>query len=225
MPDYSLGKIYMVYPKVEDPDEGDVYYGSTTNTLSRRMTEHRNKTQCKILFDKYGNKNCFIELVEEYPCETREQLNKKEGEYIRANKCINKLVPGRTRKEWRTDNYDKLSERDKQRYIDNRDKILEKQKKYRTENPDKILQYQKEYRTENADIIKEYRKQYYIENIDRIKQYTIDNLDKISERKKQKARCPHCNKEMCKDGIKTHIKLGRCRSLRQSVHTIAPELD
>ena len=130
MPDYKLGKIYMIYPKVEDADEGDVYYGATTVTLARRMSEHRSKNNCssKLLFDKYGVENCFIELVEEYPCETREHLNKKEGEYIRANKCVNKEVAGRTRKEWLYDNSDKVKEYKKQHYVKNRDKISEKKK-------------------------------------------------------------------------------------------------
>jgi hypothetical protein len=167
MPDYKLGKIYMVYPKVDNADEGDVYYGSTTVTLARRMSKHRSKTQCKILFDKYGVENCFIELVEEYPCETKEQLNRKEGEYIRANKCVNKEVAGRTRKEWIEDNIDKFKE------------------------------YNKQYRTEN--------------------------VDKIKEQMKQKTNCPHCNKEITKYYLPTHIKSGHCHILRSSIHTTAPE--
>jgi adenylate kinase family enzyme len=144
MPDYSLGKIYMVYPKVDNADEGDVYYGSTTNTLSRRMSEHRNSKRCKILFDKYGVENCFIELVEEYPCETKEQLNKKEGEYIRSYKCINKRIAGRTKKEWFRDNRDNLSEKHKDYYAENRDKILEQQKQYKNDNLDKISERHKQ---------------------------------------------------------------------------------
>ena len=208
MPDYSSGKIYMVYPKVEDPDEGDVYYGSTTDTLARRMTQHRHQTQCKILFDKYGIKNCFIELVEAYPCETREQLNKKEGEYIRANKCINKRIAGRTREEW-------LGK--------NKDKLLEYQKEYKIDNIDKYLEYQKEYRTVNRDKLKELYIKTKDKRLEYQKHYRNENKDKITERKKQKANCPHCNKEITKAYMKTHIKLGRCRSLPQSVHTTDPE--
>ena len=197
MPDYKLGKIYMVYPKVDNADEGDVYYGSTTVTLARRMAKHRTTKKCssKLLFDKYGIENCFIELVEEYPCEIREQLNKKEGEYIRANKCVNKEVAGRTRKEWLCDNSDKMKEYKKQYYIENIDKL----KQYYIENCEKRKEHQKQYRTQNND--------------------------KIKEQQKQKANCPHCNKEITKAYMKTHIKLGRCRSLPQSVHTTDPELD
>ena len=182
MPDYSSGKIYMVYPKVEDPDEGDVYYGSTVDTLARRMNGHRSKNKCssKILFDKYGVENCFIELVEEYPCETREQLNKKEGEYIRANKCINKRIAGRTIKEY---------------YVEHHDKMKEYHKEYRIDNKDKYKEYSKQYKIDNRDNILEYHKQYY----DKTK-------DKISEQNKQKASCPICNKELTKINMTRHIK-------------------
>ena len=227
MPDYSLGKIYMVYPKVEDPDEGDVYYGSTTETLSRRMSKHRAQSCCKILFDKYGVENCFIELVEEYPCETREQLHKKEGEYIRNHKCINKRIAGRTHKQYYTENKDKIVEYHKEYYTENKDKIKESHKQYRTDNPDKIKEYKKQYRTENKDKILEGKKQYRTDNPDKIKeyqkQYYIENIDKIKELNKQKSNCPICNKEITKINMARHIKSGYCRSLRQSVRITDPE--
>jgi len=197
MPDYSLGKIYMIYPKVDNADDGDVYYGSTVDTLSRRMSSHRTVKKCnsKLLFDKYGLENCFIELVEEYPCETKQQLNRKEGEYIRNHKCVNKNIAGRTHKEWYDDNSDKKKEYNKQRNIDNRDKIKELNKQNYVKNRNKILEYQKEYRTDNPDKIKEFKKQYYIENI-----------DKIKELNKQKSNCPICNKELTKINMTRHIK-------------------
>tara|TARA_R110000823_G_scaffold247928_1_gene371625 strand:+ start:27 stop:677 length:651 start_codon:yes stop_codon:yes gene_type:complete len=214
MPDYKLGKIYMVYPKVDNADEGDVYYGSTTVTLARRMTHHRTVKKCssKLLFDKYGVENCFIELVEKYPCDTKDELTKKEGEYIRANKCVNKAIPGRTKKEY---------------YDDNSNKILEKMKQYYIENVDKRLEYRNQYYDKNSDKILEKMKQYYIENRDKIKErdkkYYVKNVDKITERKKQKSNCPHCDIEMNKSNISRHIKSGYCRNLPQSIHTTDPE--
>jgi hypothetical protein len=32
------------------------------------------------------------------------ELERREGEHIRNNNCINKMVSGRTQKEWREDN-------------------------------------------------------------------------------------------------------------------------
>jgi hypothetical protein len=42
----------------------------------------------KILFEKYDDVR--IELIEEYPCKNKMQLNKREGYYIRNNDCVNK---------------------------------------------------------------------------------------------------------------------------------------
>jgi hypothetical protein len=49
------------------------------------------------LFENYNDVR--IELIEEYPCDNKIQLNKKEGEHIRNNTCLNRCIPGRTKKE------------------------------------------------------------------------------------------------------------------------------
>jgi adenylate kinase family enzyme len=93
------------------------------------MNGHRKKhSKCKskILFEKYGVENCMIELVEEYPCENVEQLNRREGEIMRANKCVNRRIEGRTK-----------------------DKIKEYQKEYREKNKEYQKDYQKIYREAN----------------------------------------------------------------------------
>ena len=44
--DYKNGKIYMIEPTCEY-DEGDVYYGHTTSTLVKRLSQHKTKSNCK----------------------------------------------------------------------------------------------------------------------------------------------------------------------------------
>tara|TARA_R110000803_G_scaffold187408_1_gene249799 strand:+ start:40 stop:615 length:576 start_codon:yes stop_codon:yes gene_type:complete len=183
MPDYSKGKIYMVYPNC-DYDEGDIYYGSTIQTLAQRMTKHRCQNMIKPLADKYGLANLKIELVCEYKCETKEQLDREEGKYIRENKCINKNIAGRNRKEWREANKDKIceyyennKEKIKEYYENNKDKICENKKEYYEKNKEKS----KEYRETNKEKIKEYRD----ENKDKNKEWREANKDKIREYKKQ----------------------------------------
>jgi hypothetical protein len=160
MPDYQKGKIY----KLWSPSKNLVYYGSTVQTISQRLADHLKK------FKNYNNGNndyttsflvldCDdykIELIEEYPCNNKQQLFRKEGEYIKANDCVNNIVAGRTRKEYRIDNVDNIKKIGKQYYIDNADKMKEQKKQYRIENIDKI----KQYKIDNADKIKEYKKQY-----------------------------------------------------------------
>lgn len=114
--DYKNGKIYMIYPCVEGADEGDIYIGSTTTLLAKRMAGHRNSfkfhispcTSSSILFDKYGVENCKIELVIDFPCDSKRELNREEGRRIREQKCVNKLIPGRTRKEYVEDNKERI---------------------------------------------------------------------------------------------------------------------
>ncbi len=83
------------------------YFGSTTKErLCQRMVDHRTKyncwrngktNKCTVFdnFDNYGIENCRIVLVETYPCNNRDELTAKEGEYIVATQCLNKRIEGR----------------------------------------------------------------------------------------------------------------------------------
>lgn len=85
MPNYSEGKIYKL-----TCETGKVYVGSTIRSLKRRygnhITEKNNCTTKDFINPK-------IELIETYPCETKEQLLWKEREYIENTECINKVMP------------------------------------------------------------------------------------------------------------------------------------
>jgi hypothetical protein len=151
MPNYSNGKIYKLV--CDDPDL--IYYGSTTIKLSQRMAHHRcDKNACvsKKLFD-VGNVK--IILVENYPCNSKEELNKKERDYIDNNNCINKCKPIRYENE--TKQYIK-------EYVkNNKVKITDYQKKYYEDNKETIKNTSRE--REQRQDVKEYRKQYYKEKI------------------------------------------------------------
>jgi len=133
---YNNGKVY----KIESHLGDKVYYGSTTKKLlSQRMTKHRGdykgwlKGKCHLvtsyyLFEEYGLENCKIILVESCPCETKDELKARESYYIRNFDCVNKYIPGRTNKEYRTDNKSKKAEHDRQYYEDNKSKISEQRK-------------------------------------------------------------------------------------------------
>ena len=115
---YLKGKIY----KVVDIGYNKCYVGSTCAELSHRMSGHINKYKGFIngkeqkgkvrvydLFNEYGVENCKIELIEYYPCDTLQELERREGEHIKNNKSINKIVAGRVRKEYYHDIKDKQS--------------------------------------------------------------------------------------------------------------------
>ena len=90
MPDYSKAKIYKILNDVDD----DVYVGSTCQPLSVRMAGHRcySGTSPLKLYHKMrdiGVHHFYIELIEETPCENKEQLRAREGEYIRKYGTLN----------------------------------------------------------------------------------------------------------------------------------------
>jgi len=129
MPDYQNGKIYKI---INDDLPNLIYYGSTTQKrLSRRMATHRcqaikpNPTKSKILFESGTPK---IILVELFPCNSKEELYKRERYYIENNECVNYKLPGRTQKEYYEDV--KNTERYKNRISKNKKDNIELQKKW-----------------------------------------------------------------------------------------------
>ena len=131
MPDYQEGKLYKKYNTITD----DIYIGSTTQKLCERMRQHRNDQNSKKrghfsiyqAFREHGVNNFYIELVEKHPCNDRDELRKKEGEYIRKLKpSFNKRIEGRTDKEYYIDNKDALKQKSKEYAAQNREKVLKK---------------------------------------------------------------------------------------------------
>ena len=145
MPDYQKGKIY----KLWSPMGNEIYIGSTCDELYKRKNKHKTSMDCssKILFEKYNDVR--IELIEYFPCNNKQELNKKEGEYIRNNICVNRYIAGRTHKEY-----------DKEYYENNQEKIKEKKKEYYEDNKESIKEHYKEYYEKNKESIKEYKKEY-----------------------------------------------------------------
>lgn len=129
------------------------YIGSTTQTLSRRLSEHirdykkyLNNTKyissCEIL--KYSD--YYIELLLAYPCNNKDELRRKEGELIRQYKSdlVNIFIAGRTIKEYIQDNKTDIAEKCKQYYEDNSVHIKERVQQYRLDNKVLIAEYSKQ---------------------------------------------------------------------------------
>jgi hypothetical protein len=138
MPDYQKGKIY----KLWSPQGDEIYIGSTINPLAKRLNHHKSTLTCrsKYLFENYDDVR--IELIEEYPCNNKMQLNRKEGEHIRENECLNGRIAGRTKKEYGKE------------YRENNKEDI---KEYRETNKEHNKEYIKEYRETNKEKINEKR--------------------------------------------------------------------
>lgn len=196
---YEDGKIYRLICI-----DGRYYYGSTTQKLNLRFNAHKQSgktspdTQVYKYINMIGWKNVEIELVEDFPCETKQELNAREDFYIKAAKddelCLNfnRAYVSKAEKK----------ENMKQYYEEHKEEIIESHKIYNKENKDKVDEYQANYRKENAEKRREYTRQYteehheevkaakrehYQKNKERLlaenKQYVAENREKVSARK------------------------------------------
>lgn len=103
MSDYSRGQIYVL----KSNQTNDIYVGSTIQGLDVRLNKH------KFDYKRYINGNyhyvssfciarfddCYIELIEDYPCNSRQELLRREGEIMNNMICVNRKVEGRNREE------------------------------------------------------------------------------------------------------------------------------
>jgi len=127
MPNYQNSKIYII----RSNSTQTVYVGSTVRKLSERMSCHRTRYKGKrdtssSELIKHGD--AYIELIEAYPCNSKEELLRREGEVMRATEnTVNKNVAGRTKKQWREENKIEI----KQYRVDHKAEIDVQQKQYK----------------------------------------------------------------------------------------------
>ena len=152
---FKRGKIYTIRSHKTDL----VYVGSTCQKLlSSRMSGHRSgfkrykegRGDYRASFDIFEvDRDCYIELYERYPCNGKMELEKREGEVIRQLDCVNKVVAGRTHKEWVRDNIDKVR-RHRKKWSDNNKEHI---KQYTNAHKKEKREYDKEYRKNNKEKI------------------------------------------------------------------------
>jgi hypothetical protein len=131
---YEKSKIYTIRCR---NDESKIYVGSTTQPLKKRFQDHKAKAlgyPNRWYKDIEDWNDWYIELYEEFPCQNKDQLLKREGEITRLIGTLNKNVAGRTTKEWMIEtNYD-TAQKNKERYEKDKEKLKEEAKEYRLKN-------------------------------------------------------------------------------------------
>ena len=186
---YKRGKIYTIRCRYDD---NLIYVGSTIDKLAKRFSGHSRDKKCSLYKYVEGNwTDWYIELYEDYPCDNKEQLHKREGEVIREIATINNRIAGRSKRE---------------RYKDNRDEILEYQKQYRQDNRDDIAEKKKQYHQDNRDKHLEQYKQHYQDNRDK----RLDKAKKYREDNSYKIKCDLCCAEIKKINLNRHQKTAKC---------------
>ena len=184
---YKNGKIY----KIIDNTNNNIYIGSTIKKyLCDRLSGHR---QSYKRFLKDNNKKCYcssfeilkneeyqIILIENYPCNNRDELHSRERYYIELLNCVNINIPNRTIKEW---------------YEINKERIKEYKENWRNENKDKIGIKNKEYQEKNKELIKIKHREKMICN--------ICNIEICKNHKSRHQKSKICIEHYKSDKIKT----------------------
>ena len=183
MPDYGNGKIYSIRCRTDDTL---IYVGSTIQSLAVRWGGHKRHSKVEshknsLIYRTINQDwdNWFIELYELYPCSSKEELCRREGEIIREIGTLNVRVEGQTKTE-----YMKIF------YLENKDKYSENSKKWREEN--------KERNKENGRIFEEKNKEKRIQQKKERYEKNRDNL-------REKITC-ECGCIVCRAQIKIHQK-------------------
>ena len=156
---YKKAKIY----KVTDVGYNMCYIGSTIQPLSKRFghhkgTYHSGACASSIIFKTYGKENCKITLIEDYPCDNKEQLKPREGHYIETMECVNKFIAGGGKSDWDRRYYQKHKKEHKQRskkyYQEKSEQVKEKAKEYRETHSEQKRETDRKYRENNKETLK-----------------------------------------------------------------------
>ncbi len=140
MPNYELGKVYTI----KCNQTGEIYVGSTAQKkMCNRMAGH-----IQNLNDKKTKRSCTsftilerndykVEVIEEYSCNNKEELEEREKYYIRKLRdegkvLVNANVPRQTRAEYEaTPKAKAMIKEDNKRYnAKHKDEIKEKRQEY-----------------------------------------------------------------------------------------------
>jgi group I intron endonuclease len=132
MPNYQNRKVY----KIVNDVNGDIYIGSSCSPLWKRWGQHKLKClQCPnrklyTLMNELGNQHFRIVLIENYACNSKDELTAREQIFIdqmkptlNANNSHGLNIQKRkakhkiTTKLYRTKNADKIREQQNQRYV------------------------------------------------------------------------------------------------------------
>lgn len=172
MPNYTNSKIYVICCNIT----GETYYGSTTSSLGDRLSRHK---YCHKLykigeypyvsaFDILDRGDYVINLVEQYPCKSKRELEMRERYHITNNKCINKNIPTRAKKEYYKDNQQQILQKKRDRYKQDPDKFRQSCRESYVRHSEKRKQEMQKWRNDNQQKHRQNARDWYKNNKDRV---------------------------------------------------------
>jgi hypothetical protein len=168
---------YKIY-RIVCNETNEVYFGKTTQTLSKRLSQHRENGHSYTSNQIILRGDYYIEQIDSTFDEIESII--LERYYIETFECVNQVIPGRTRKEWLEENSEYMKEYSKKYREENSEYFKEYSKKYREENSEYFKEYEKQ--RSNNEERKEYKKEYR-------KEYYEKHKDEIKEKQKEKYTC------------------------------------
>jgi hypothetical protein len=209
--DYKDGKIY----KIVCRKTGEVYVGGTAEKyLSQRLANHvrnfRHRDKGTKSISSYSiieRGDYYIELIENWPCGSVEELRQRERYWFDRTDCINKVKPyvseddhKERNRQYFQDNYEPsygqalqklFQDEDERKEIEEhrRERQQAYQAVYREENRDKQLEYMRQYYPANQEKIVQRARDWYQDNHDRAveqrRTYRAQNKDATSKQQKE----------------------------------------
>ena len=149
---YHQGKIY----KLVSNDTDDIYIGSTCDNLSKRLYGHKSaykrwlKGEAHYVssFEIVKYSDCKIILIEEFSCKNKDQLHRKEREYIESAVCVNKIkrviVSEDERKEL-------VKANNREYHETNKERLNAKHREYHETNKERLNAKHREYKDNNKE--------------------------------------------------------------------------
>ena len=157
MPNFQNGKIYAIRSHQTE----QVYVGSTTQPLSVRLGKHRyasNPTSSSAIM---RFPDAYIELIENYPCADKNELNRREGEFIRSMDCVNRCIAGRTDAEYRADYREERKQRHREYHAAHKERLNQQCREYQAAHKEELKQSSREYRANHMEEHNQRSREYY----------------------------------------------------------------
>jgi enoyl reductase-like protein len=198
MADYNSGKVYRIF--VEGAEEF-CYIGSTIQSLNSRLLRHKTtsvsaeyKCASAPLFE--DDNNVIIELLEAYPCNSKQELLTKEAEWLlKFPEALNKNTPVLDAEE----RHRRRKALCLKNYYEDKERRNKSSKEYKEANKQRIAEQRA-----SPDYLAHQNELRKIRMTD--PNYAKVQKERMAAAKKAKVICQHCQKEMNKNSLSDHIK-------------------
>jgi hypothetical protein len=184
MPNFQNGKIYAIRSYQTE----QVYVGSTTQPLSVRMGKHRAPSNITSSRAIMRFPDAYIELIENYPCADKNELNRREGEFIRSMDCVNRCIAGRTQAEYYADHNEELKQRGREYYADHNEELKQRSREYYADHNEELKQRSREWHAAHMEERNQRGREYNAAHKEELKQRSREWRAAHREEAKQSSR-------------------------------------